>query len=452
MVLSATGSPHNRRRLPHNLLNLSREWRFLQMAPQIQPDTRADHSISQSHPQAASSWECPGEAASRLADAVDRFLNHPGDDPATDEALSAINNIAGSGPGGKRALESVRRKRLKRDGGFGCRYVAVKWLDADGEFTALSEPVPARDLIRSQMARIVAERPEQFPDGVDAFFENERPLLQARTADFASLVAGRVRRELTALAADPPIVSHTRLASILDLMLSYRHVAQIRAAAHPRALEKIDTADTASMSDFLIAVAGRLPLTTAEFDRFLELARADWVSDAEKDAILRGRVVTLGLDGKSALLLSWITPFTRELAARGLLGRVSGRYRAARHGQRKPEVIQPPGASPGSSVLEHDTQEMAASDTAIHYLEGAPEPARMHVLRNYLRCSTICAIVSLDEALRIAEASSDVPGHRQHVIRLFHDEGWIMTPRRHGEPVFEKRATPQKADGTTAHQ
>jgi hypothetical protein len=62
----------------------------------------------------------------------------------------------------------------------------------------------------------------------------------------------------------------------------------------------------------------------------------------------------------------------------------------------------------------------------------------------------VCAVVSLDEALRIAQAQPDVPGHRQYVIRLFHDEGWIMSPRGRGEPVFEKRGLPQNS-GQAAH-
>jgi hypothetical protein len=409
-------------------------------------------SESESHLQSgAFTWECPQESATRLVNAADRFLDRPTDDSVTDEVLRTINDIARAGPGGIRALDTARQKRLKRDGGFGCRHVAVKWLNVNGEFRSLSQPVPARDRIRSQIARVVAEQPEKFPDGVDAFFEQERPLLQARTADFASLVAGQIRRELQPVTADHPTVSHMRLVSLLDLMSTYRHGAQVRAAAHPRALAKIDAADVESMGDFLMAVAGRLPLTTAEFNRLLELARRDWVSDEGTDSLLRGRVVTVGLDGKSALLLSWITPFVRELAVRGLLSRLSRRYQSTHRPQHKPHMIQPPRVPRSdSSVLDHDTQVLTASDTAIRYLDGAPEPERMHVLRNYLRCSTICAVVSIDEALRIAQALPDVPGHRQHVIRLFHHEGWVMTIRRYGEPVFEKQATSQKSEDSAA--
>lgn len=385
-----------------------------------------------------SSWTCSRAEVDALMASVNRFLDQPTSARAVNDLLVAITRIAATGPGGKRALESVRRQRLKQDGGFGCRYVALKWLGANGQLTPLKQPVPARDGVRSEMAGIVAEQRERFPEGVDAFFEGECPLMQAPTAEFANIVARQVRRELKLLTSDVPTVTHKRLANLLDLSSSFRHLAQLRSAAHPKALEKIDAADASSMCDFLVAVAGRLPLTSAEFDRFLELARSGWVSDAGDDAILRGRVVTIGLDGQSALLLSWITPFVRELAVRGLLSHVCSQYRAARRQQRKMQPPEP-DAEGETRVVEEETLELSLNDTAIHFLDGAAQPERMHVLRNYLRCSTNATIVSLDEALRIAEAMPNVPGHRQHVIRLFQTEGWIMAPRRRGEAVFEKR-------------
>jgi hypothetical protein len=401
------------------------------------------------HVRAAGSWTCPRALADPLVAAVNRFLDRPVDQTGVDAMVRAINAIAAEGPGGARALERVRQKRLKRDGGFGRRYVAVKWLDSSGQLAPLRQRVPARDRIPEQMARIIAGQPEKYPQGAASFFDEERPLLQARTGEFASVVGEQIRRELQPLAADSPIVAHAQLASLLDLSLTLRHQAQVRSAAHPTALEKIDAGDVASICDFLTVVAGRLPLSAAEFDRFLDLARAEWLSEKDKDVLLRGRVVTVGLDGKAPLLQSWVTPFVRELAARGLLVRVAHQYRAARRGAPSTEVIRPRGTtSAEASVLSHDTQELAASDTGIHILEGTPEPERLHVLRNYVRCATVCAVVSLDEALRIAQAQPDVPGHRQYVIRLFHDEGWIMSPRGRGEPVFEKRGLPQKAGQT----
>jgi hypothetical protein len=384
------------------------------------------------------SWTCPRAQADALVAAVNDFLDHPVDDSALDEVVSAINASAAAGPGGARALKGAHREQLKRDGGFGCRYVAVKWLDAHGQVMPLSHPVPARDRIPEQMAHIVTRQPEKFPHGPASFFERERLLLHARTGEFGSVVGEQIRHELNSLAAHAP-VSHARLASIFDMSLSLRHQAQIQSAAHPAALGKIDAGDVASICDFLTVVAGRLPLSAAEFDRFLDLARTDWASDDDKDVLLRGRVVTSGLDGKAHLLQSWITPFVRELATRGMLARASDQYRASRRDGPATAVIRPPGAAAEASAREHDTHELAASDTSIHILEGAPEPERMHVLRNYVRCATACAVIPLDEALRIAQARPDVPGHRQHVIRLFHDEGWIMSPGGRGEPVFEKR-------------
>jgi hypothetical protein len=222
--------------------------------------------------------------------------------------------------------------------------------------------------------------------------------------------------------------------------------------AHATALEKIDAGDVGSMCDFLAALAGRVPLSSVEFERFLELARTGWASDSAPDILLRGRVATLGLEGKTHVLQQWVTPMTRELSVRGALPRLIRQYQS----ERRPVAPPPPQVRPRASfvshesVLEHDTQELTASDTGVHILEGTPEPERMHVLRNYVRCATVCAVVTLDEALRIAQARPDVPGHRQHVIRLFHDEGWIMSPRRHGEPVFEKRAAPSATPTASA--
>jgi hypothetical protein len=397
----------------------------------------------------AATWNCPRALADSLVIAANRFLDHPADQAAVDAVVCAIKAITAEGPGGSQALERVRQKRLKRDGGFGRRYVAVKWLDPSGQVAPLRERVPARDRIPEQMGRIIAGQPEKYPHGAASFFEQERPLLQARTGEFATVVGEQIRRELQPLGADSPTVAHMQLASFLDLSWTLHHQAQVRSAAHPAALEKIDAGDVASLCDFLTVVAGRLPLSAAEFDRFLELARGNWREENDKDVLLRGRVVTSSLAGKASLLQTWVTPFVRELAARGLLVRVAHQYRAARRGAQSTEVIRPRGAAAaGASVLSDDTQELAASDTGIHILEGTPEPARLHVLRNYVRCATVCAVVSLDEALRIAQAQPDVPGHRQYVIRLFHDEGWIMSPRGRGEPVFEKRGLPLKTGQT----
>jgi hypothetical protein len=395
-------------------------------------------------------WPAGDPEVSALLAAMDRFLANPAEAALADEASRAIGAIALEGPGGVAALQAVRRKRLRRDGGFACRYIAVKWLSADAQVRPLPQPMPARDRIPEQMARIVAEHPARFPQGATGFFEHERPLLQSHTGEFKSVLAVQLGQELKPLTAGVRAVSHAQLASLLDLAAAYRHQAQVR-QAHVAALEKIDAGDVRAMCEFLATLAGRLPLSSAEFERFLELARTEWASASPQDILLRGRVVTLGLEGKTHVLQSWVTPMTRELAVRGALPRLIQQYASERRPLAPQAPVRPRAALVShESVLEHDTQELAASDTGIHIFEGTPEPERMHVLRNYVRCATVCAVVTLDEALRIAQARPDVPGHRQHVIRLFHDEGWIMSPRRHGEPVFEKRAAPsaQASPGT----
>ena len=148
---------------------------------------------------------------------------------------AAIKAITAEGPGGSQALERVRQKRLKRDGGFGRRYVAVKWLDPSGQVAPLRERVPARDRIPEQMGRIIAGQPEKYPHGAASFFEQERPLLQARTGEFATVVGEQIRRELQPLGADSPTVAHAQLASFLDLSWTLHHQAHVRSAAHPAA-------------------------------------------------------------------------------------------------------------------------------------------------------------------------------------------------------------------------
>lgn len=387
-------------------------------------------------------WNCPVPRAEALLAAVDRFLASAAETPLADAVSQAICEIAADGPGGAAGLESIRRKRLRRDGGFACRYIAVKWLTPDGQVRPLPQPMPARDRIPEQMARIVTEHSARFPQGATGFFAHECPLVQARTGEFKSVLAVQIRQELKLLTDGARDVSHPRLASLLDLAAAYRHQAQVR-QAHAAALEKIDAGEVGSICDFLAALGGRVPLSSVEFERFLELARADWASESAQDILLRGRVVTLGLEGKIQVLQQWVTPMARELAVRGALPRLVRQYQSERRPVSPPPQVRPRASLVShESVLEHDTQELTASDTGVHILEGTPEPERMHVLRNYVRCATVCAVVTLDEALRIAQARPDVPGHRQHVIRLFHDEGWIMSPRRHGEPVFEKRAAP----------
>ena len=79
------------------------------------------------------SWIAPRALVDPLIAAVDRFLDHPVDQPAVDAVVTAIEAIASAGPGGTRRLETIRQKRMKRDGSFGRRYVAVGWpLDGEG--------------------------------------------------------------------------------------------------------------------------------------------------------------------------------------------------------------------------------------------------------------------------------------------------------------------------------
>jgi hypothetical protein len=87
----------------------------------------------------------------------------------------------------------------------------------------------------------------------------------------------------------------------------------------------------------------------------------------------------------------------------------------------------------------NDTAPVDVSSTdAFKIPIGVPEPAKLQVLRNYVRVSSAATVIRLSEAMRLSDARDDVAGHRQYVQQVFHEEGWAIIGQTRGDPMFSR--------------
>ncbi|REJ96918.1 MAG: hypothetical protein DWQ29_00580 [Planctomycetota bacterium] len=404
---------------------------------------RANPQSEQTISGSAAPWKCSESDFNALLAAVAEFWKRPADLRAERSISESIERLAETWPGGSRALNAKRTAQLSQLGRFTQRYVATRRVRADGSLSPMERPRPTRDGVPARLRKIVESDVDRYPGGWKQFLIDEQPLVRANCADFKRLVRQTVTEGLQELKSVDQRIVPLLLANLLDLLSAYRHVFLQVAEAHPTALQRIDAGEVDVMIEFVTAVGRKTPLTRQEFAQFIQLVLMNWKSSDPAATVLRGRIVHSGLDGKPDVLKKWIAPFVRELSNRSLLGRLHAVY-AEKTGRSAPSPRKdfPRGNLHSPSVLEHDTGELTTSDTGLNMVVpiGAPMPEHLHVLRNYVKSSSLSAVVTLREAMRIARANPDVLGHRQYVLRTFQEDGWVMANQKGGEPVFEKRA------------
>jgi len=400
-------------------------------------DLIADGSARASHERA----DARAQAVSAFQSAAAMLLQSPLDETATDLLTRSTEQFAACFPGGGRAFNQRRSQQLKDLGGYVLRYVLMKDFDNTDALIPLSPPRPARDGIRSHLMRIAAGHPHLFPGGIAGFLERERPIVQVGSRDFLRIISTSTQFESETLAAAKPAALLAKLVDLFEQLAAYRNLAQLLAEAHPTAVERIDQGDADGMIEFLAGIGKRAPLSSSEFQRFLDLSRQGWENASDSDVVLRGRIVHAALDGKAPVLRKWVTPFVRYLSAHGQLPQLLERFRQ-RSPTREPAAPRPFEARPVSPqpAVEQTPADAGGDDSGRYVVPlNTPEPPKLHVLRNYLKCGSMSTTVALDHALQMAGAQADVPGHRLHVLRIFQEEGWLMEPRGKREPIFKRR-------------
>lgn len=382
-----------------------------------------------------------GERMDRVQGAITACLQAPLEENALTSLQFAIDELLEAIPGAVRAYQQRRAHQARELGGYSQRYVLIKDFDANDQLVPLAPPRPGRDGVRGHLARIATQHPQLFPGGLAAYLERERPLVQATTPDFERVLETYARAESENLRAAKPGALVMKLVDLVDTLSAYQNVSRLIAEAHPTAIEHIDRGDVAGMIEFLVGIGRRTPLSDAEFRRFVELSQQGWENCPESDLVLRGRVVSVGLDGKAPVLRKWITPFVRSLAAAGRVPELLGRLHPRSTAPRTPppqDVTRTTAPLPRPEPVSSPPPGVSDSGRFVVPV-NTPEPAKLNVLRNYLRCGSMSATVALDHALQMAAAQPDVPGHRQHVLRVFQEEGWLMEPRGKREPIFKRR-------------
>lgn len=394
---------------------------------------------------------CAPEALAVVRDCFDQLVQRPLDAKARTAFQRAVESLSPDDAQFPVALEEARRRQLEQHGGFTQRYVLSKDVTPEGSVRPLPRRIPVRDDMCRKLSRLAKHNPAGFPGGLQPLLDSERPLQQARSSDYANLIAATVRCELDSLLKCNRAKLLKSCATLLELAQTFCHLQRL-AAAHPKVVEIIDRHDTAAMIDFLVTVAARTPLSELEFERFIRIACEGWKQATDRDVIVRGRVLHTGLEGKSALLKTWVEPFAAEVAFRGLLPQLQAAYRrrlqaeaaalartASRGGAAVLSATEPQPA-PATTPESRETTTFAANRTSDGFQipVAVPEPERLYVLRNYLRCASAATVIRLSEAMRISEAKPDVPDHRLHVQRVFQEEGWAIVGQSHGDPMFSR--------------
>lgn len=429
----------------------------------------------------AETWSPPSQECAALQAAVARLLKSPLDDSRVLPVTEHIERLIETSPGGARALKKQRAARRQQLGNYSNRFVATKHLSPQGEWETLPRPRPARNGFRDYLARVARQHKELYPRGVRQLIEQEQPIVQAPTAQFTRLIDETVRSELHELPQLGANGVRMILTDLLDLLVAYRHGRQLLVEAHAAALEQIDAGEFSKLIEFLVSVAARTPLTESEFAEFIASIRHPPERETQHVAALRERVVRTGLAGSRDLLRQWVTPFVRELAMHGRIRGLLEAYKSRELARpvRLPQTASPAKAAahPSGGTRKHPGEERpaqggvaqkAAARPALPPIEsvdetsigtmgdarmdfvipvGATEPSKLDVLRNYIHCATIGTAVPLPKAMKMAQADPDVVGHRQYVMRVFRDEGWVMVPRGKQDPVFERRPRERIEDG-----
>jgi len=410
---------------------------------------------------------CAAESLQALKAAFEAFVGEPLSDPKWECVQRAVEDLAPTDLAFFADLTAARRLQNEKHGGFSQRYVLSKDVGPEGAVRPLPRSIPVRDDTRAKLARLVRDNPTKFPGGIQQLLNSERPLQQAKSADYARLIVATVRLELDSLLKCDRNKLLKSSTTLLELLMTCRHLHRV-AGAHPKVLETIDANDTTSMIEFLVTVATRTPLTEAELTRLVPLAAENWKQANDRDLIVRGRVLQTGLDAKTALLKTWVQPFAAEVVFRGLLSDLQAAFgkrlaaslqplvaeRPALRAQPAPAAVVPATSGTFSSPLRptppratttpnlSDTSPVDLGSTdAFKIPIGVPEPPRLYVLRNYLRVSSTGAVIRLSEAMRLCEAKADIIGHRQYVQRVFHEEGWAIIGQTRGDPMFTRLST-----------
>lgn len=422
---------------------------------------------------------CP-EALEVLREAFREFFHDSQSRAAWDDVQQAVERLSPADPQFTATLDDVRQRQSTKHGGFTQRYVLGKDVGPDGELRDLPRPIPVRDDTRKKLSRLVRSNPERFPGGIQQLYNEQRPLQQAKSLDYATLIKATIRCELNSLLRCDRTKLLKGAATLLDLADAYRHMRHV-GQAHPKVVETIDQRDTSAIIEFLVTVGSRTPLTERELLKIVPLASQGWKDASEEDLILRGRVLQTGLEGKSALLKSWVEPFAAEIMFCGMQPQVQQAFRK-RLAENQAATVRPnPGSPPKATPVAPSTTgtfsaplrpaaphaptsgtfspapqpaaKSAAnlSDTAPVKLSttdafkipiGVPEPPKLQVLRNYLRVSTSTTSMRLSEAMRLAEARDDVAGHRLYVQQVFHEGKWAITGQTRGDPIFSRMNAP----------
>lgn len=413
---------------------------------------------------------CP-DALDALKEAFREFFHDPQSGSAWSELTRAVQSLSPADAEFPRSLDLARRELSAKHGGYSQRFVLSKDVGPDGSLRPLPRAIPVRDDTRKKLSRLVRNNPDRFPGGIQQLLDDQRPLQQAKTDDFAKLVAATIRLELGSLLRCDRKKLLKSAATLLDLAEAFRHMRHV-GQAHPKVIETIDRRDATAMIEFLVTVGTRTPLTEEELLRIVPIAARGWTDVGDRDQIVRGRILQTGLDGKSTLLKSWVEPFAAEIVFSGLMSKLQLAFRkrlsesassaapAARPTPAPPPrksdrptttgtfsaplrtaresaaATSVPSAPPPAPTLS-DTAPVDVSVTdAFKIPIGVPEPPKLQVLRNYLRVSGSTTSMRLTEAMRLAEARDDVAGHRQYVQQVFHEARWAITGQTRGDPIF----------------
>ncbi|MBL8848140.1 MAG: hypothetical protein JNG89_00565 [Planctomycetaceae bacterium] len=438
---------------------------------------------------------CSPESLAVLKEAFEAFVLDPLPPAALSRLKQAVEDLPPADAHFARDLGMARQHQLQRHGGYTQRYVLSKDVGPDGSLRVLPRSIPVRDDTSNKIAKLVRENPSRFPGGIQQLLNAERPLQQAKSADYAKLIAATVRLELDSLLRCDRMKLLKSSATALDLAETYRHLHRI-STAHPRVVDTIDRNDTTAMTEFLVTLGSRSPLTESELVRFVTLAADGWQQANDRDQIVRGRVLQSGLDGKTPLLTTWVEPFAAEVVFRGIMPDLQAAFRNRSQAEGRaaaapsaasapakpaapqkanvppttgtfsaplraatPAATRPPAPAPGpvpvvtakaasavavkpASANLSDTAPVDVSSTDAFVIPiGVPEPPRLQVLRNYLHVASAATVIRLSEAMRMCEARDDVVGHRQYVQRLFRDAGWAMIGQTKGDPMFSRLVT-----------
>lgn len=420
---------------------------------------------------------CSLESLQALRSAYEAFAAAPLDDANWERVQRTVETLAPTDADFAADLAATRRQQSEKHGGFSQRYVLSKDVGPEGTVRLLPRQIPVRDDTRNKLARLVRDNPSKFPGGIQELLNTERPLQQAKSAEYAKLIAATLTLELDSLLKCDRLKLLKSSATLLDLLQTFRQMQRV-AAAHPKVIETIDRNDTTAMTEFLVTVATRTPLTESELTRMVTLAAEGWKGASDRDLIVRGRVLQSGLEAKTALMKTWVEPFAAEVVFRGLLTDLQAGFRkrlaaTAVAPASEPRVAPAPVASPRvvpatggtfsaplrplasatpAPVATPAPRAPAASlsDTAPVGVSmadtfkipiGVPEPDRLQVLRNYLRVSSTATVIRLSEAMRMSEARDDVVGHRLYVQRVFQEEGWAIIGHTRGDPMFSRLST-----------